>query len=219
MDSLLGTGVFNSDGSMWKFHRSITRPFFSRERVTDFEIFTRHADHAIALLKRNTIECGEAVDIQDMAGRFTLDSATEFLFGKDVRSLDAPLPVPYDRPAAVSPESATALSTSPSDANNAFSNAFASAQRNAMFRTRLGFVWPLLEMFGDRCKDAVEVLYGYIDPILKEALDEKKKNGVLGEGTEGKVGEGTTLLSHMVALTDGMYSFCAVFAWWWLIWI
>lgn len=196
--SFLGTGVFASDGAMWKFHRSITRPFFSKERITDFEIFTRHADHAIALLKRITLERGEAADIQDMTGRFTLDSATEFLFGNNVRSLEAPLPVPRDRAVPSAPEPVV------NNANNAFSDALASAQHSAVFRVRLGPVWPLLEMFGDRCRDAMQVLYGYIDPIVKVALEEKRRNPPVEGEKEGKVGEGATLLSHMVALTDGM---------------
>ncbi|KAG8981569.1 hypothetical protein FRB90_007160, partial [Tulasnella sp. 427] len=46
------SGVFNSDGEMWKFHRNMTRPFFSRERITDFEIFKRHSDEAVELIKK-----------------------------------------------------------------------------------------------------------------------------------------------------------------------
>ncbi|OBZ66746.1 hypothetical protein A0H81_13207 [Grifola frondosa] len=44
MNSLFGIGVFNSDGEMWKFHRSMTRPFISRERISHFELFGRHTD-------------------------------------------------------------------------------------------------------------------------------------------------------------------------------
>ena len=61
MNSVLGSGVFNADGSwtlcrcalyaltltrlgeMWKFHRSMTRPFFSRDRISHFDIFEKHA--------------------------------------------------------------------------------------------------------------------------------------------------------------------------------
>nr|AAL67905.1 cytochrome P450 monooxygenase pc-1 [Phanerodontia chrysosporium] len=80
MHSVLGTGVFNADGELWKFHRSMTRPFFARERITDFETFNRHAEEAILKMKERLRE-GFAVDFADLISRFTLDAATEFLFG------------------------------------------------------------------------------------------------------------------------------------------
>ncbi|KAG1809092.1 cytochrome P450 [Suillus subaureus] len=79
-DSVLGTGVFNSDGEIWKLHRTMTRPFFTHDRISHFEIFDRHADHAIVLAKER-FRAGLTVDFQDLISRFTLDSASEFLFG------------------------------------------------------------------------------------------------------------------------------------------
>ncbi|KAH8108380.1 cytochrome P450 [Phellopilus nigrolimitatus] len=93
--SVLGVGVFNSDGDMWKFHRSMTRPFFSRERISHFDLFTRHADQAIVLMQQCFRE-GYSLDMQDLLGRFTLDSASEFLFGKCMHALRAGLPYPHN---------------------------------------------------------------------------------------------------------------------------
>ncbi|KAJ7305636.1 cytochrome P450 [Mycena albidolilacea] len=39
---LLETGVFAADGSMWKFHRDMTRPFFDKHRISDFDNFVTH---------------------------------------------------------------------------------------------------------------------------------------------------------------------------------
>ena len=69
MKSLLGVGVFNADSmsiyilctmtcklisydkdELWKFHRSMTRPFFSKDRVSHFEIFDRQAFAVILIL-------------------------------------------------------------------------------------------------------------------------------------------------------------------------
>ena len=75
----------------------MTRPFFSKERISHFEIFDRHAADAIKQVKERMRQ-GYAVDVQvrinttspphlfltafqDVVSRFTLDSATEFLFG------------------------------------------------------------------------------------------------------------------------------------------
>ena len=80
---LLGTGVFNSDGERWKyvasphlspespsltfsvnrFHRSMTRPFFTQDRIKHFQIFDRHAKDAIAQMRARFSQ-GCAVDIQ-----------------------------------------------------------------------------------------------------------------------------------------------------------
>jgi uncharacterized Zn-finger protein len=46
-----------------RFHRNMTRPFFHKERLSDFDIFDRHADDAISQLKARLKE-GFPVDVQ-----------------------------------------------------------------------------------------------------------------------------------------------------------
>jgi len=41
----------------------MARPFFSKDRISDFDTFDRHATEAIALLKERLAE-GYAVDVQ-----------------------------------------------------------------------------------------------------------------------------------------------------------
>lgn len=41
----------------------MTRPFFTRDRISDFDIFEDHADRALNLAKERLAE-GQAVDIQ-----------------------------------------------------------------------------------------------------------------------------------------------------------
>jgi hypothetical protein len=50
-------------GDMWKFHRSMTRPFFTRERITDFDIFDKHAEETTEKMKLRLRE-GFSVDFQ-----------------------------------------------------------------------------------------------------------------------------------------------------------
>ena len=76
-----------------RFHRSMTRPFFSKDRISDFELFDHHADQVISKMRERFKE-GIAVDVQDALSRFTLDTATEFLFGQNVKSLSGDLPYP-----------------------------------------------------------------------------------------------------------------------------
>ncbi|KDQ19554.1 hypothetical protein BOTBODRAFT_28130 [Botryobasidium botryosum FD-172 SS1] len=189
-ESMLGQGVFNSDGDMWKFHRSITRPFFTRDRISDFENFDRHAGAVIEKMKAN-FDAGAAIDYQDMVARFTLDSAAEFLFGISVDSVaSAPLPVPAD--------GITSLASA--DTNNLvkdFAKAFAETQLHICSRHRLGPLWPLLEFFGDKTAKNMSTLYAFVDPIVKKALQNKRAKKV-----DAAVGVEETLLAHLVQQTD-----------------
>ncbi|KAK0191618.1 cytochrome P450 monooxygenase pc-3 [Armillaria mellea] len=189
--SLLGTGVFASDGDMWKFHRSITRPFFSRDRISHFDIFDRHADDALKLMKAR-FKQGYPVDFQDLVGRFTLDSATEFLFGKDVRSLSASLPYPVYAPLSQSDTESASVE---------FARAFGEAQLETALRTRFAGYWPLFEFWTDRTKTKMVTVRKFLDPILAKAASGACKEHI-GVGKTREVQEGETLLDHLVCYTD-----------------
>lgn len=197
--SVLGVGVFNSDGDMWKFHRSMTRPFFSRERISHFDIFARHSDEAIMLMKQRFSE-GYALDIQDLLGRFTLDSATEFLFGRCVHVLRSGLPYPHNAPKSL-------FSRNGKDTAEKFSRAFAEAQAVIAERSSLGPVWPLLEVFNDKSEESMKIVRAFLDPIIEEAVEKRrmrKLSPMEFHSVEKKddLDDGETLLDHLVKLTD-----------------
>ncbi|KAL8276562.1 hypothetical protein RQP46_011052 [Phenoliferia psychrophenolica] len=92
-EDFLGSGIFNSDTDMWSAHRSMTRPYFASEKTSDFDIFNRHTDHLINVVETLSASTGSsaqhakgAVEMQDLFGRFTLDSATEFLMGATIHT-------------------------------------------------------------------------------------------------------------------------------------
>ncbi|KAJ3878017.1 cytochrome P450 monooxygenase pc-1 [Lentinula edodes] len=213
MSAVLGAGVFNSDGDMWKFHRSMTRPFFSRDKITHFDIFDRHADSAISLMKTR-FQAGYAVDFQDLIGRFTLDSATEFLFGSCVNSLAAGLPYPYNvAPTVVSGSvmpnsvpSSTLLSPNASAFSLArdFSNAFLEAQEAVSSRERFSMIWPVLEIHKDRTKEPMKVINAFIQPIVDEAVAKMRSQKELGQmsGLAADIDDNETLLDHLVKQTE-----------------
>ncbi|KAI6140926.1 cytochrome P450 [Pisolithus thermaeus] len=199
LNALLGTGVFNSDGEIWKFHRSMTRPFFSKDRISHFDIFEKHADDALNQAKAR-LRDGYPVDFQDMVGRFTLDSATDFLFGKSVDSLSAGLVYPKNS----LPGQNKGYVNHPS---NVFARALSEAQSQAVFRSRFDTVWRLTEFWSDRIQKHMEVCHGFIDPILKDALEMKRsmKEGEQSTGQvspEGKRFLEDTLLGHLVNCTE-----------------
>ncbi|KAI5997178.1 cytochrome P450 [Pisolithus albus] len=197
---LLGTGVFNADGEVWKFHRSMTRPFFSKDRIGHFDIFEKHIEDVLAQVKARLQE-GYPVDFQDMVGRFTLDSATEFLFGKCVGSLSAGLIYPANSLPGKNKEYANHPS-------NVFFRAISEAQTQAMQRNSIGPMWRLAEFWNDRIQKHMEICHGFINPILTDALEMKRsiKEGELPTEdayTEGKGFLEDTLLGHLVNCTEG----------------
>jgi cytochrome P450 len=81
---LLGAGIFDTDGDHWAASRALIRPNFTRDQVADLGAFERLIPDLFALIPRD----GETVvDLQDLFFRYTIDSATEFLFGQSVGSL------------------------------------------------------------------------------------------------------------------------------------
>ncbi|KAI0663218.1 cytochrome P450 monooxygenase pc-2 [Cubamyces menziesii] len=195
LHSVFGSGVFNVDGELWKFHRSMTRPYFSRDRISHFALFDRHADTAIGRMKER-LRAGHAVDFQDLVQRFTLDSATEYLLGTCVHSLKSPLPLPrsHDHPAAV------LQSAHLSDPDARFSEAIMGAQRVLATRLRLGSVWHLGEFFQDRSADYMRVIDEFMQPILEDAIT--KRRASQEDGKEVTDEDHGTLLDHLVRLTD-----------------
>ncbi|KIM86055.1 hypothetical protein PILCRDRAFT_816602 [Piloderma croceum F 1598] len=186
MASVLGSGVFNSDGEMWKFHRSMTRPFFVKNITSDFDKFDRHADIAIAKMQERS-GAGYAIDFQDVISRFTLDSATEFLFGRNVDTLASDLPYPHD--VAIS----RSVDSSPAEE---FAKAFAEAQYIVSERSKLGRIWPLLEIFEDRTKKPMKVVDSFLEPLVQYAIDKHDS-----DDKEDMDERSETFLDHLVKLT------------------
>ncbi|KAI0723090.1 cytochrome P450 monooxygenase pc-2 [Earliella scabrosa] len=200
VNSVLGTGVFNADGELWKFHRTMTRPYFTRDRISHFEMFGRHADLAIRKMKER-FAGGHTLDFQDLIARFTLDSATEFLFGACVHSLESDLPYAYNDP--IAPQGMRVQSTA-----DRFAEAFMGAQYAIAMRLRKGWSWRFEELHKDTSAEHMKIVDAYIQPILEEALRKnraasgKEKRGGGAEGAEAEIDENETLLDHLVKFTD-----------------
>ncbi|KAK7024847.1 cytochrome P450 52E1 [Favolaschia claudopus] len=195
MRSVLGTGVFNSDGDQWKFHRQMTRPFFARDRISDFDILDRHADEVVSILKQRN-KAGYAVDFQDLIGRFTMDSASEFLFNTCVNSLKASVPYPHNvafpPPQTAAPEAQAALK---------FVSAFTLAMNRIADREVLGRIWPLFEIFGDKTVEPMRDISEYLDPIILAAM-EKKRVGVQKDSEKDGGSDGLSLLEELLETTS-----------------
>lgn len=80
---LFGHGIFDTDGAAWERSRSLIRPNFVRTQVADLDMFETHVQHLIGHIPRD----GSTVDLQPLFFGLTMDSATEFLFGKSTNTL------------------------------------------------------------------------------------------------------------------------------------
>ncbi|ETN40159.1 uncharacterized protein HMPREF1541_04435 [Cyphellophora europaea CBS 101466] len=80
---LFGPGIFDLDGHGWERSRSLIRPNFVRAQVADLDMFESHVQELLAHVPRD----GSTVDLQPLFFGLTMDSATEFLFGKSTNSL------------------------------------------------------------------------------------------------------------------------------------
>ncbi|KAF8164774.1 cytochrome P450 monooxygenase pc-2 [Crassisporium funariophilum] len=194
LHSLLGDGVFNADGEMWKFHRAMTRPFFTRERISDFDIYDRHCDSSLGQAKVRLAE-GYPVEFQDLVSRFTLDSATEFLFGHSVGSLEAGLPYPSSKSSVTQ----TSYENHPS---TIFVKAFTEGQSIGAQRTTYGYEWPLTEFWQDAIKPYRKIMDGFTEPLVRDALAKREADIASQKGTDAKNDEEDNLLAHLVKHTQ-----------------
>jgi len=169
----------------------MSRRFFAKDKISHFDNFDRHADLAISKLRGRFRE-GVAVDIQDLFCRFTMDSASEFLFGSDVQSLSADLPYPSTARAATSRKV---------HSSDSFADAFQKAQVASAARSRFGQFWPLFEFWESKVEKEMQTVFDYVDPIVRRAIEAKTAKE-LSKAEEGE-DEDETLLEHLVKLTDG----------------
>lgn len=154
---LLGQGIFTMDGQFWSHSRAMIRPNFARDQVADLQTFERHIQHLWKLIPRD----GSTFDLQELFFRFTIDSATEFLFGQSTQTLN---------PAKVGgPDGAQ------------FAQAFNDAQDACAMRLRIG---ALRYIYRDpKGREAMRICHEFVGHFVDEAVryrehDVEKKGAV-----------------------------------------
>ena len=78
-------GIFTTDGDMWHNSRTLLRPQFIKDRVSDLHTFETHMQSLLPMLAGSNN--GATVRVDDLFYRFSLDAATHFLLGRSVDSL------------------------------------------------------------------------------------------------------------------------------------
>ncbi|KAJ7457886.1 cytochrome P450 monooxygenase CYP63 [Mycena latifolia] len=196
IDKLLGTGLFNAEGDLWKTGRAIARPFFAKERISDFEIFERTTAKTLDLIATRFRD-NLPIDIQDLVSRFTLDSASEFLFGMKLDTLAQPLTVPGK--VKLGPKGSIPIDGATEF--DAFTEAF---ERVAVIITRRGTqgdTWPLLELFKDETEDSIATIMNWLEPVVERALVEKENRRKASIDTAAT---GDVFLDYLASKTDNV---------------
>ncbi|KAF8313151.1 cytochrome P450 [Cantharellus anzutake] len=156
----------------------------ARERVQDFGIFERYTDKL------------QAIDIQDIFSRFTMDAAGEFFFGSTTfNTLDLPLPPP-NKKSKLGPKG-----TEPEGSYGSFAYPFEKLQEITLIRNLRGplKVWGLMEFWKDETKIHRLAVDAFIDPLIEDALKEKRKRGMKQRDPD----EGN-LVDHLVDMTNDL---------------
>ncbi|KAG9001078.1 hypothetical protein FRB93_012458 [Tulasnella sp. JGI-2019a] len=171
--SFFGKGIFTADGDHAKMHRALARPYFARERISEYESFRKYTDKLIVVLKR-AIYSGEPIDVQDMFARFTIDTAGEFLFGtSDLNTLD--LPFPKASEAVIGPKG---IAT------------------DTVYGQPMPF-WAAREFLVDSQTEMAKVIEGFLEPLAKKAMERKAQVLASGEKMDEE-----SFLDHLALSTD-----------------
>jgi hypothetical protein len=189
----------------------MARPFFTRERISDFDIYDKNCSSALQLARTRLSEgfpvefqvystfLGSTlilkVPFQDLVSRFTLDSATEFLFGYDVGSLSANIPYP----ASAAHLNEASFHNHPS---TTFVKAFLEGQNLTVARLSFGKDWPLFEFWSDKVAPLRRVMDNFTEPLMEDAL--AKRDLELSKEADAKDSdENENLLAYLVKHTQG----------------
>jgi hypothetical protein len=181
-------------------HRALARPFFARDRISDFELYEKYGSKTLMLVHALSAT-GTPLDAQDLYARFSLDSTAEFLFGECLDTLQGLLPVAGQARLGTK-GSAT------DDTFGAFVKAFEACQEIVSLRALRGYFWPIREVVHDRMEPHAEVISAYLEPIVQRALERKRKMRQAGIAPST---EHDTFLEYLADNIDGREG-TAVFA-------
>lgn len=154
----------------------IARPFFATDRVSDLDLFEKNTQKVINIMLNTDPK--DSLDLEGLIARFTVDTASEFLFGENLDTLSCG-----------------------QDGFGSFTDAFKEIQALICRRNLLGNFWPLLEFFKDKSESHKKVIRGWVDPLLVRAVriqEEMKEKGQIVNPNE------CTFLEYLATETQGI---------------
>ena len=143
-------------------------------------LFDKYAQRCMSIL--SDLEPGQAVDVADLASRFTTDAASEFLFAQTLDTLS---------------------SSEPDAGFSSFISAFGKLQDIMFKRNSFGTFWPLTELSGDLTEPLANTIRQFVDPIVQRALEHKRK--MVEKGQQVEVDQ-STFLEYLAWRNDGEHA-------------
>lgn len=180
---LLGKSIFTSDGSFWEHSRALFRPQFSRENINDLESTNKACTALVAALGAPDADgWTPGAPLQPLLYRFTLDTATDFLFGESVESQTAAINAALGHP----PSQGTL------PGSTEFVQDMEHANEKMVVRLRLQSLYWLGDGF--KFRKATKTIRSFTDTFVRKALN---------YAAHEKAGEGKQhgLLSTLVSQT------------------
>jgi hypothetical protein len=179
--------------------RQIARPFFSKQRISDFHIFEQTSAKTLNLIA-NRAAADAPIDIQDLLQRFTLDSAALFLWGTALNTLDLPLTQPGR--VVLGPKGSAPVDGATEW--DVFTDAFETVAVLITRRGVQGDTWPLLELFKDNTEEPIQVIMDWLEPLVNEAMARKAKRVEADGGVKvSSRDDDTVFLDYLASTTDG----------------
>lgn len=170
------------------------RPFFSKNRTSDVHIFERTSNVTLDLISSRSGK-SQPIDVQDLIQRFTLDSASEFLFGTQLDTLSRPLTEPGK--VKLGPKGSIPIDRA--DEFDVFTEAF---ERVAVLVTRRGAqgtTWPLMELFKDKTEEPIQIIMDWLEPLVKHAVEKRDSM----KGLQSPNVDDNAFLDFLASQTDG----------------
>ncbi|RWW20619.1 hypothetical protein GW17_00015268 [Ensete ventricosum] len=157
LGDLLGCGIFNVDGDLWRFQRKMASTELGSAAVRAFASRTVAAEVGGRLLPLLDVacECGRVLDLQDVFQRFAFDNICKISFGLDPGCLE--------------------LSVSMSEFAAAFDKATRLSARRATHTIPL--IWKAKRLFNWGLERELREAIGLVDLLAKEVIRQRRKLG------------------------------------------
>lgn len=95
LGDFLGRGIFNVDGSQWKFQKKMASLELDRSSIRSyaFEIVNHEIEHRLIPVLSTAGDQNQTVDLQDIFRQFSFHTICRFSFGLDPNCLELSLPM------------------------------------------------------------------------------------------------------------------------------
>ncbi|KAK1389628.1 Cytochrome P450, E-class, group I [Heracleum sosnowskyi] len=185
LGDLLGRGIFNVDGELWRFQRKMASLELCRSSiqaycfdVVNFEIENRLTPLLSSFIDRKT----DVLDLQDVFRRFTFDSICKISFGLDPKCLELCLPI--------------------SEFADSFDLASKLSAERAM--TTVPLIWKLKRLFNIGSERRLKRAINMINVLANEVIRQRRKkdfsneHDLLSKFMDSSVTDDDTLLRDIV---------------------